>query len=344
LLPVSFTSSWLSTFSERAIRSAISPMRRFSSAVLTGPRRVTPPSMVMIFTFGPRIVAERSHRHPAWQCRWHAARPNSRPPAQILPSKSRTTRITRTKPSPPVGPYPQFRLCGQVGRAPSNIRTSRTTKTVPYINFLSKCEWIQPTRPQRLCARLMALSTASSMEVIEVPVSSMSLQMWSFMFGSSGIRASIARNVRLLATAGGAGFLDRLFDRFAGFARALLNPANKFFLLAFGVLEIVIRELSPLLLQLAFGDVPVAFDFECGAGGAGFLDRLFDRFPGFAGALLNPANKFFLLAFGILEIAIRELGPLLFQLPLGDVPVAFDFKFVHNTLFCFVFRSCSPPT
>jgi hypothetical protein len=38
----------------------------------------------------------------------------------------------------------------------------------------------------------MALSMASSMEVVEVPVSSMSLQMWSFMFGSSGIRASIA--------------------------------------------------------------------------------------------------------------------------------------------------------
>jgi hypothetical protein len=45
-----------------------------------------------------------------------------------------------------------------------------------------------------------------------------------------------------------------------------------------------------------------------------------------------------------LEIAIRELGPLLFQLALGNVPVAFDFKFVHNTLLCFVFGFCSPPT
>jgi hypothetical protein len=34
------------------------------------------------------------------------------------------------------------------------------------------------------------------------------------------------------------------------------------------------------------------------AGVAGFLDGLFDRFTGFAGALLNPANQFFLLAFG----------------------------------------------
>jgi hypothetical protein len=43
------------------------------------------------------------------------------------------------------------------------------------------------------------------------------------------------------------------------------------------------------------------------------------------------------LAFGELEIVIRKLGPLLFQLALGDVPVAFDFEFVHNTLFCFSF-------
>src|SRR5664279_4491854 len=277
---VSFTSSWLSTFPERAMRSAISPMGRFSSAVSTGPRRVTRSSMVMIFTFGPRTFVERSTGTPHCSADDDRRRVRIRAlPAQIMPSKSRTTRITRTKPSPPVGPYPQFRLCGQVGRAPINIRTSKTTKIVPNIIFLSKCEWVQPTRQQRLCTRLMALSTASSMEVVEVPVSSMSLQMWSFMFGSSGIRASIARNVRLLVTAGGAGFLDRLFDRFAGFARALLNPANKFFLLAFGILEIVIRELSPLL----------------------------------------------------------------FQLPLGDVPVAFDFKFVHNTLLCFVFRFCSPP-
>jgi hypothetical protein len=66
-----------------------------------------------------------------------------------------------------------------------------------------------------------------------------------------------------MAATGGAGFFDRFFDRFAGFTGALLNPANQFFLFAFGVLEIVIRELGPLLFQLAFGDVPVAFDFEC---------------------------------------------------------------------------------
>ena len=73
------------------------------------------------------------------------------------------------------------------------------------------------------------------------------------------------RNVRLFAAAaaGVRGFLDHFFDRFTGFAGALLDPANQFFLFAFSVLKIVIRELGPLLLQLAFGDVPVAFDFEC---------------------------------------------------------------------------------
>jgi hypothetical protein len=48
------------------------------------------------------------------------------------------------------------------------------------------------------------------------------------------------------------------------------------------------------------------------AGGAGFVNHFFDRFTGFAGALLNPANQFGLLAFGVLQIVIRELGPLLF--------------------------------
>jgi uncharacterized membrane protein len=71
------------------------------------------------------------------------------------------------------------------------------------------------------------------------------------------------RAVRSLFAAAGCGFLDGLFDRFSGFTGALLYAAQQFIMLAFGALEIVIRELGPLLLQLAFGDVPVAFDFEC---------------------------------------------------------------------------------
>ena len=71
------------------------------------------------------------------------------------------------------------------------------------------------------------------------------------------------RNVRLIAATSGAGFLDRFFDRFTGFARTLLNPAQQFFLFAFDELQIAIRELGPFLFQFALGDVPVAFDFEC---------------------------------------------------------------------------------
>jgi hypothetical protein len=42
----------------------------------------------------------------------------------------------------------------------------------------------------------------------------------------------------------------------------LLNPALQFFGLAFDVLKAVIREPGPLLFQLAFDDVAIAFDFE----------------------------------------------------------------------------------
>jgi hypothetical protein len=80
------------------------------------------------------------------------------------------------------------------------------------------------------------------------------------------------------------------------------------------------------------------------AGGTGLLDGLFNCFAGFARAFLNPANQFFLLAFGELQIAIRELGPFLFQLALGDVPVAFDFECSHNSLLFVIFRFDSPPT
>jgi hypothetical protein len=45
--------------------------------------------------------------------------------------------------------------------------------------------------------------------------------------------------------------------------------------------------------------------------GEEFLDGFVYGFAGFAGAFLNPANDFFLLAFGELKIVIRELGPFL---------------------------------
>ena len=78
------------------------------------------------------------------------------------------------------------------------------------------------------------------------------------------------------------------------------------------------------------------------ATGRGFLESLLDRFSGFASALLNAAQQLVVLAFGELEIVVRELGPLLFQLALGDVPVAFAFECVHND--SLVLRSWLTPT
>jgi hypothetical protein len=67
-----------------------------------------------------------------------------------------------------------------------------------------------------------------------------------------------------------------------------------------------------------------------------------DHSAGFTRALRNAVSPLFLLAFGIWEIAIRELGPFLFQLALGDVPVAFDFECRHNFLkLLFSFRSAA---
>ena len=64
---------------------------------------------------------------------------------------------------------------------------------------------------------------------------------------------------------------------------------------------------------------------------------LFDSFTGFAGVLLNPTKQFLGLAFDILEIVVRELGSLLFQLTLDDVRVTFDFESCHKLILLFVF-------
>jgi hypothetical protein len=69
--------------------------------------------------------------------------------------------------------------------------------------------------------------------------------------------------------------------------------------------------------------------FTAAFGGAEFLDGLFDRFTSLAGALLNTAKQFVVLALDVLEIVIRKFGPLLLQLALCDVPIALDFECVH---------------
>jgi hypothetical protein len=39
-------------------------------------------------------------------------------------------RIIKTRPRPPLGPYPQLRLCGQEGIAPRSIKIRITSRTV----------------------------------------------------------------------------------------------------------------------------------------------------------------------------------------------------------------------
>ena len=75
-----------------------------------------------------------------------------------------------------------------------------------------------------------------------------------------------------------------------------------------------------------------------GGTAAAVSDRLCHRFTGFARALLDATELFLLLAGGELQIVVGELGPLLLDLALGNVPIAFDFQFVHRFfVLCFVF-------
>ncbi len=52
--------------------------------------------------------------------------------------------MTRMKPSPPLGAYPQFRLCGQVGSVPSTIRTSMTSR-IELIDIILLCRFAADT-------------------------------------------------------------------------------------------------------------------------------------------------------------------------------------------------------
>ena len=61
----------------------------------------------------------------------------------------------------------------------------------------------------------------------------------------------------------GAVLLDGGLHGFTALTGALLNAPQKFVLLALYVHQVVVGELSPLLLEIALEDVPVAFDFQC---------------------------------------------------------------------------------
>lgn len=49
----------------------------------------------------------------------------------IRPISNRIIRIINTNPIPPLGPYPQDLLCGQVGMAPISISIKKISRMVP---------------------------------------------------------------------------------------------------------------------------------------------------------------------------------------------------------------------
>jgi hypothetical protein len=56
-----------------------------------------------------------------------------------------------------------------------------------------------------------------------------------------------------------------------------------------------------------------------------------------AGAPLDTANDFVLVALLELKVIIGQVSPFLFQLALGNVPVAFHFGFIHVILLGSIF-------
>jgi len=60
-----------------------------------------------------------------------------------------------------------------------------------------------------------------------------------------------------------------------------------------------------------------------------FVLEMLDFSPGVAGAPLDAAGQFLLLAIEKLQFIVRELRDFLFQFSLGDVPSAFGYKRAH---------------
>ncbi len=61
-----------------------------------------------------------------------------------------------------------------------------------------------------------------------------------------------------------------------------------------------------------------------------FVHGALDFLPALAGAFLDAADEFIRLAIHILQVVIRQLSPFLFQLTLGNVPVAFVRERIHR--------------
>jgi hypothetical protein len=64
----------------------------------------------------------------------------------------------------------------------------------------------------------------------------------------------------------------------------------------------------------------------------GFVYGLLNRFTGFPGPFLNSANQLIFSSLFETEIIIRQACPFLFQLPLGNIPIALHLEFIHLSI------------
>ena len=72
---------------------------------------------------------------------------------------------------------------------------------------------------------------------------------------------------------------------------------------------------------------------------AAFVHGALNFVPGLAGAFLDAANQFILLAFDELHFVIRKLRKFLFQLALGNIPISFGCERAHTILYLVVLFS-----
>jgi hypothetical protein len=67
--------------------------------------------------------------------------------SQRRPVRTRTRRIRTTRPNPPLGTYPQLRLCDQVGSAPTSASTTTMSRIVPMAAFVRPVADLVASRP-----------------------------------------------------------------------------------------------------------------------------------------------------------------------------------------------------
>ena len=83
-----------------------------------------------------------------FRLRLHGVKPDLSLVDQILPIKSRITRINTIRPTPPLGLYPHDRLCGQIGINPRSA-SIRTMSKIELIDIFHS-PYSMKTDPKRI--------------------------------------------------------------------------------------------------------------------------------------------------------------------------------------------------